>query len=431
MTCENALREIFERLAHDESLLALTFLEDESKTYFANTLSMDSASKEKYSFVFFDPETFRGNSKYLYLFMAQNFSKLGIHPPLWLTSNNLIQEQLNKEGLPVRLWKGGITEWPTVIDLLNSSALVSDTFHPLPSGSKILLNHLFKGKPKFNLWHGIGPKKVGYSGLVRMDASTALSFASDLLSMTHFVAPHYRDFERYDQGKKNFIKAPFSRNIVFFEDEPMAWVAIPDSIRRSYIYNLEKYTDTVVYAPSWAKPEFTDFEKRNRLHLESIQGILAANPDCFVYVKFHDLDTIFDDVIEVLNTLERVCILDSKFDIQPFLSKATALVTDYSSIAFDMLFSNAKIVFLQFMFPSENIDFHNNTMLEFPAIYVQNVEELNSLSLPLASQVWNRVFTEKMWGSLDKPDLEELTINMKRAVGRQGRKIVFRRKRNS
>ncbi len=148
-----------------------------------------------------------------------------------------------------------------------------------------------------------------------------------------------------------YLALGYPRNDVFFQCPPERdWInAEPFELLEKV---KEESGDIVVYAPTyrdWGDNEYP-------LDLDSLEAWCRENKSAFV-LKFHPfISRLFgeamgleeSDRLQQLPNHSHVYLYPSGKNIYPWLADAAALVTDYSSIAYDFLFAKKPIIYFQY-----------------------------------------------------------------------------------
>ena len=213
----------------------------------------------------------------------------------------------------------------------------------------------------FNLWHGVGFKKIEYDinvgplkkifhpkGIV--EQINAFSFQPALFNKSEAVLCPLEDFRVIFQGafrvkEKNVCMAPYPRTFPFFWNE----IKLLNHIEKyeplemkSLIEKCKHYKKVWIYMPTWrdANPDFIyqaipDFKLLDEICKEQ---------DVLFLLKLH----LATNITFEKNQWDNIVFVPNYFDVYPLLPFTTTLLTDYSSIFLDYQLLNKKTVFYPF-----------------------------------------------------------------------------------
>jgi len=139
-------------------------------------------------------------------------------------------------------------------------------------------------------------------------------------------------------------------------DERIVVTGLPrfdELVRRSL--EVDTKERTVLYMPTWREwlPRSAEEVKRSEF-LTRVQGFLGSTRlqevlekhDLVLEVYLHRL--LRDEVAQLIEARGRVRLLPTRVDVQAHLAKARALITDYSSVTWDMLYLGRPVLFYSF-----------------------------------------------------------------------------------
>lgn len=287
---------------------------------------------------------FSDNSKYLFLYIANNH-KTEV-TPIWISKDrNIVQKLRNNKFNAYYAYdpKG-------IYYNLRAKYVFSD--------------HLFDsvnfwccgGATKIQLWHGVGPKKIEHDlknmpwnkPLIRL---VYLYFAPWLfMKNSYVIVPSYFFADIFASAfrikKENVLITGLPRN-----DSMFNCITDADILDTSIYIKIAKIktncsnSKLILYMPTFrgnlthANDTFIDmnfdFEKLNS-YLDQING--------FFIIKLHPLI----NTNHIGNNYERIIVLPSHFDVYPLLAQMDILITDYSSIYMDFLLLNKPIIFIPY-----------------------------------------------------------------------------------
>lgn len=249
-------------------------------------------------------------------------------------------------------------------------------YYKLLAVAKYLLNDIAfdwkyikrEGQIYINTWHGTPLKTLGFD--VPNDKYIMGNIQRNFLMVDYFTSPsdyftekmlNAYHVNRLYGGK--IMHSGYPRNAVFFDDE------LRKSVRGKY--KLENF-QVVVYMPTW-RGGHTNTAQKGKLqeHLEEID--LRLTDKQILYVKLHNMDR--QDI--QLDNFEHIRDFPQDIECYQFLTAADCLVTDYSSVFFDVANSGRKIVLFPYdkeqYLKDRNLYFNMN-QLPFPC--VRTVDDL-------------------------------------------------------
>ncbi len=215
------------------------------------------------------------------------------------------------------------------------------------------LNNLFKPHNVF-LQHGITINKVSW---LFADCSRFDYFVTSTIPETKYI-------------RENF---GYPRKSIILTGMP----------RFDALHDLKVNKKRILIMPTWRywfklnskKNENTDSDIRNSEYLHKWLEVLE-HPQLKELVEKYDLEVIFyphrnmQEFIDVFNNVKNPVTIASwkKYDIQELLKTSSMMITDYSSVFFDMAYMKKPIVYYQFdeqkfrsyQYDEGYFDYHNN-----------------------------------------------------------------------
>ena len=274
---------------------------------------------------------FKQNSKYLYLYLANNQDN-NINP-IWVTENDNVYTELVEYGYPVSNMKSITAR----ICTLQSDCIFTDSY---------IGAHLWPytgGATKIQMGHGI-PLKADrdYNDLSKLDS---LEKSDYMLYSSKECESH---FKQWDSNSENplpevqsvrsgtAIHAGYPRTDVFFRNINGAKMGESmDALKQ--VYSFTDQGNVIGYFPTFRDKEF---EFSDAFNVDQLQIFLNRHDQKLV-ISPHKLLNIGEDVLET----ERIHIAKPELDSHLFLDRIDILITDYSSIYFDYLLLDRPVVF--------------------------------------------------------------------------------------
>lgn len=280
-------------------------------------------NETSYGPVFWEPVGFFGNSKYLFLAWDEYSQKSGRPRPIWLTTELETQTRLNEQGLEAILWMNSQTELEAVQKLLAGSSLFCSSTDYLPPLGAGLIYEIFRGKPIFQMWHGIATKD-NLARWNQMDLTTLLASLNVLTKPSHLILPkRVPDLEAFF-GYPRMVK----------EVSPRNWPLLGGLKELS----LTTSTELIVYAPTFSSAKDETLQVEIALSLSALAGLRGWR---FETKPHPNHGPAFTETL-LQHGLKP---FDKHSDLQTLLAEATLLVTDVSSASIDFLLRDKPIVF--------------------------------------------------------------------------------------
>ncbi|WP_202300886.1 CDP-glycerol glycerophosphotransferase family protein [Dryocola clanedunensis] len=290
--------------------------------------------QKKTRILFFGRDSFSDNCKYLYLYMIKEYSHLDIQ---WCSTNESLIEDMVKNELPCFNLNKNTRK---SMDFLLESAIAIFCVNPLDSvGGNMALLASLRGALTFQMWHGIGPKEADLALTELKDISNINVTRSILgatspeyyISSSVFIDSKWRKFF----GAQKILRAGYPRNELMLRaacDKELLGSELNESTYRA-LYNKEN--KKVLLAPTWEKNAGL-----NNIAMLSAIVMFCQENNITAFIKLHPFikDNGINDIIS-----SNLYNLPSDVDIYPHLSAFDALITDYSSIAYDFILTGKPV----------------------------------------------------------------------------------------
>lgn len=272
--------------------------------------------------------TFADNAKYLFLYFLEN--QLYDHVA-WVAYNFQTYSMLKKKGLPVLYFS---------YNTYRLAQIVVSTITPASYEYVCWLKH-------FCLWHGLPLKSAlwlnKYDHRLYNPASRLLYKILDpalFSSNFYLLSPDgvFKDVLRrmFNLNDEMIVHGPYPRNIVFLRrikgEEINAFHSeqFPDGLRK------------VLYLPTFREYDY-NLNLAEILPLRELNE-LAIRHDALILIKPHYYVEL-PSTGQVHKKFDRIVLLTENKDIYPLLRDACVLITDYSSVAYDFLYTNRPIIY--------------------------------------------------------------------------------------
>ena len=289
--------------------------------------------------LFFGRTTFADNSKYLFLRAA---SQARGYDVVWCTINGELAAQLHAQNLPCLKLDNDID---LTLDLLLHAAVAVFTLNPLESvGMSQPMLGCLAGAKQVQLWHGVSVKKLtlqllGYLGARAADARQywlSSIRADHVLSTASYFDPYWREVF----GCRHLARAGMPRNEVLMRpasELEFIGAELPERSRKA----LESGRPAILVVPTWQRGKWTELTGSAFLaHAVKFAREHRAN----IFFKAHP--TYFGHWKQKDQEVEGLHLVDPGIDVYPWMSRFSALVTDYSSIMFDFLLTGKPVLTL-------------------------------------------------------------------------------------
>lgn len=280
-----------------------------------------------------------------YLYYAEDF----------FDSNVLLAYREHRRQYPQEAWLLGRKLRQQITELQNDSHVLEGLsgagFWRCLTAKKLIVDHEYTSKtfsllrqaiPVTQLWHGLPYKAL--SGNIHYPHVCDEAF----ISSSEWFNKHI--FPKIFRAKQ-YLALGYPRNDALLQPaEQRDWInAEPLSLLREV---QQDTGDIIVYAPTYRDWGDNDYpldlaELNTWCKTQRVSFVLKFHP--FISRKFADamrLDNL--DQLQQLPGLPHIYLYPSGKNVYPWLADAKALITDYSSIAYDFLLSNKPIIYYQY-----------------------------------------------------------------------------------
>lgn len=295
---------------------------------------------------------FADNPRYLYLYCSQHREEISDKNdgkdirPIWISHNREIVSFLKSNGYEAYYHHSIRGIWYC----LRAKVYLFDNY------SKDISFWLSGGAVKINLWHGIPLKKIQADNLfdkVRHPKNRWERFKSFPRRLSDEKPSHY--VLTTSEYMRPVFESAFRTCNIFVIGYPRVDGFYRENVNNLYTENEQASLEQidkllnggnrmVYYMPTFRDSEIDFFEV---IDLNSFENFLKENKIIFC-TKPHPKSKL-KNVFESIES-ENIINIDAEADPYVFVSRSMALVTDYSSIYFDYLFTNKPIVFFNYDF---------------------------------------------------------------------------------
>jgi CDP-glycerol glycerophosphotransferase (TagB/SpsB family) len=299
-------------------------------------------------------ELFAGNTKYLFLWMKLHRPDINI---IWLAHNVATYRLLTEHGLPCEL------RWSAAGIRAALRAKVFLFCHGLSDTN----SRLSKGAYLVNLWHGVGLKSTMFgdkNGVMNDYRRNWSNFAGRLLFYEHVTQPDIvattSDFmqqhfaEQFELPLERCPQLGYPRLDVV-ADPALRELAVEIDESFGFNFNAAGHQEVYLYMPTRRDTDrpFIEVALPDFARLSAV----LAERNAILYVKLHPWtsDTWPGD-------LDNIKLWPNDIEVYTYLDRVTALITDYSSILYDYMFTRDTGVIL-YTFDYDNFIEHEHTIL--------------------------------------------------------------------
>jgi CDP-glycerol glycerophosphotransferase len=276
--------------------------------------------------------SFSNNIKYAYLAFHEELRDKNVNYALF-TQDSAQQNLLKAAGLPC-LTPSDPRYLPTMLGA--KVAVLDDNFYPENAGGAVP-HALLQGAKFIQLWHGVPLKEIGLQSLSRVDVMAACG-PFDTLVATNKSS---RDVWAQRFSFRKFAALGYPRNDVFFRELTKNDLLNVDLETLSAAQAAQREGKPVLmYAPTFrdhAGPGW--FEK---VDITKLADFCAARGILFL-VNLHPGEQ--DAVVKLRQIYPALRFVAPHTDIYPIVKHTDAMLTDYSSLAFDFLLLDRPVLF--------------------------------------------------------------------------------------
>jgi CDP-glycerol glycerophosphotransferase len=294
--------------------------------------------------VFVGRGSFSDNVKYAYLSFCATAREKNVRC-IFLPFDDAQHEMLTAAGLPSISPQTSTWSKEDVQTLLGASAVVlCDNFHPHSTLSPVHYG-LLQGAKSIQLWHGIPLKEIGLQHIFSPGGQNIL--LSDLLGSCGFfdvlvgpAAAAESEWRRWFAFRE-YAAIGNPRNDIFFREASAHDLLNVDMASLHAVQDARRNNRAVIiYGPTFRDHTGPDwFEK---------SGIVPVAAQCRAeghefLINLHPFEQAVVKDLRVL--YPGLKFVDANTDVYPIVKHASVFITDYSSLAFDVLHADCPLVF--------------------------------------------------------------------------------------
>jgi len=310
------------------------------------------------------------NSKYLYEFIFMNHCNI---TPIWITRNKETFEKISSIGYNVRM-KRSISGF--YYSLIAKIHFYGDYVDYWTSGGAICVN----------LWHGTPLKKIEFD--IKNGPLKGLYDGSALSYVQHpelYIKPDYMVSSSTFFAENAFCSAfriqksrclnyGYPRNDILFNNKIELLMHIENEMPKLYntISGGHQYRTIYLYLPTW-RDSGSNLVEDSGIDFQALNTKMEQLNSLFL-LKFHPATHINIDITRFSN----IMLINNNTDLYKLIPLTDVLVTDYSSVYFDYLLLNKRIIFFPFDYDEyiEHRELYFNYDEITPGIIVHTFEEL-------------------------------------------------------
>jgi len=337
------------------------------------------------------------NSKCLFEYVNSNHSAI---TPIWITAN--------KDTFELVLSTGNRVYLKYSIKGLCYSLIAKVNFYG--DYCDIMTNG---GSLRVNLWHGIALKKIEFdvntgplrslfngSLWSRLEYPWLYSKPDYVISSSLFISKNVFS-TAFRIPCSRCLNFGYPRNDILFKNKTDLLLNLENTIPNLLYDSISKaeVDQTIyLYLPTWRDSGF-NFIEASGIDFEDLNNTMKDLNSIFI-LKLHPATKIEVD----LERFSNIIMLNQNVDLYQLMPFTDVLITDYSSVYFDYLLLNKKIIF----FPFDRTEYVKNREFYFdykdftPGDIVMTYEELvANMNRDFNSSFKHEIFQKKIWNHID------------------------------
>jgi|AntDeeMetagen285_2_1112576.scaffolds.fasta_scaffold01671_3 CDP-glycerol glycerophosphotransferase (TagB/SpsB family) len=263
-------------------------------------------------------DEFASNMKYLFLETSNKYNKNAV----WITQSDEVNKLLRSNGYQSH------KRWTLryLYSLLRAEYIVTSV------GLRRLDHLLMINASKVQLWHGNAFKRMPEMEMGVVQKSVG---AYDYACLNNAME---EKTVKNSYVLRDVYYTGYPRNDLFFNDIKDSDLGVPQEAKK-VVCKIADEKPVIGYFPTWRKNESAfkpfDFERMNEFLIKK---------DAYLIVKPH----MGNELPAETSDLERIYKLPSLGDIYPLFPEIDIMITDYSSICLDFLFTDNQLIFFPY-----------------------------------------------------------------------------------
>ncbi len=306
-------------------------------------------------------DKFADNSRYLYQYLSENKSALGLTHVVWVTANEKVCNQLNEMGYESYLFgtKESIRYHKIAKYHMICTNEASMTLRYADGSSRILLGDIegqysWRAK-KINVWHGlIGAKGAGAKTPEYREATSKHPVMIRLKELFRTKSQLYRKFFNRPGGwgdcyylSTTPYRTDLLRGLFLLPKSRLIETGFPRvtgvirylPVEKQMLNIIKQYKYSIIYVPTFRSMASKDFDF-NKASTE-LKSYLEKNNILWIQ-KGHSASNVNCSEPHIDGNIIN---LPAEFDINTIIPMMTLMITDYSSVAGDAIYYYKPIIY--------------------------------------------------------------------------------------
>lgn len=266
-------------------------------------------------------QAFRGNSKYLFLHIANRTS----YKAVYLCDNHTVQEELQNAGYTCYH-----SQSP------DAATATANAGHIVVTHGCSEVPWWYTGGAKFYyMWHGIPLKTIGKNALTGRSRVKRHFWRRSTFILPDGDLTEQVFSDAFNLTSGQIERTGYPRNEAIADDFPDQHLGDDHNARTQLETTLTEWNTVIGYFPTYREGA----SPLSELPFDELESTLSTQ-DAALIVKPHPKDTT-----DIPNNCPHIKTLRGTLDIYPFLNDFDIFVTDYSSLYFDFLHVDNPIIF--------------------------------------------------------------------------------------
>jgi len=348
-------------------------------------------------------EIFADNSKYLFLYVHHHHKDIR---PIWICKDRMICKVLNQHGFEAHY----MNSLKGIYLSLRAGATIADAFLSMANWQ------LSGGSLFIQLWHGKGPKKIGYNspyGFQRYSKFLhpyLFQIPAFQIASSPFTAELVASSFGIPKEKVKVTGLP--KYDVYTNPEPGSKIDQNTELEQKIIAAKKNNQRVFLYTPTF-RPDGTS--PLINISLEDLDKGLSQK-DIKIIISLHPKFSVKNWMPD--KEFRHIDFAPAGYDLYPILPMADGLITDYSSTYVDFLLLNKPIIFFPFDIDvyKEKMGIHEEFWDLMPGPHVKTSSELVKAIASYDDSLWKvkrREVTDKLHtfkdGGASKRIVKEIT----------------------
>ena len=292
-------------------------------------ISLLPSDNDLWVFTSHNGTSFAENAKYQFIYSSHQEDKRAV----WISRNKNIVSMLQEEGYEAYSYQSLLGK---LISLKSGTLFITHGTKLMPySGNSTIIQ----------LWHGNMLKKMGNDKKAEKNMVKKLHYRMigrgwDYFVVTSSSYPARHAQSAYDMAEKDLLITGYPRTDPLIRDVTGEMIGIDPEIHRVFT-SLREEGPLLCLVPTWngGRNEQTRFSEEH-IEMEDLDDLLNEY-DANLVVKQHPYtESVIND-----DGFDNIFVTSKSMDMYPVLKYVDVLITDYSSIFFDYLLTDGKLIF--------------------------------------------------------------------------------------